>query len=497
MNIPLEHLSFRALFDELADAMLMVDQAGHIIMANPAAHALLGYAEDELCGLQVEALLPERYREHHRHSRAGYSTNPEKRSMGNGANLVALTRDGEELPLSIGLTPLKALGESTTLVTLYPDRRRQAEESLRASEEHLQLAKLAAGLGIFDRDLTRNILHWDQPSRELWGLTPEEDVTYEKFEAGIHPEDRAARDAIVQRALDPAGNGEYQAEFRVVRRNDGAVRWVAATGKVFFQNGRALRIAGVMRDITEYKTMEQKLQERRDETESLVNHQIAAQTASAIAHEINQPLAAISAYSEFALRDLQNSHVKSDSLCRALEGCVKQAQRAGNSLHELINFLQSGELVTEPMHLHSLVQEALVIANKDGYGKFNPLLHVEPDLPPVLGNPLQVQKVLLNLLRNGIEAIREAGFAAADITIKVSTRAGCNMAQVTVQDSGPGLNTEVAKRLFEPFFTTKPNGIGMGLTISRTLIESHGGQLWLDPEAAPGATFHFTLPFAP
>jgi signal transduction histidine kinase len=125
------------------------------------------------------------------------------------------------------------------------------------------------------------------------------------------------------------------------------------------------------------------------------------------------------------------------------------------------------------------------------------VLQLQPNLPPVLANRLQIEKVLVNLLRNSVEAMRNAGVPKSAITITVRTNAAGTMAQVTVQDCGPGLNADLVHRIFDPFFTTKPTGIGLGLAISRSLIEAHGGQLWADLDAGPGATFHFTLPLAP
>lgn len=498
MGNPLEGLSFHTLFDAAADAQLLADDAGHIILANPAARQLLGYAEEEMAGLIVEALMPARYRANHCRHRNNFFSQPEKRPMGNGQALVALCRDGRELQVDISLSPLVAQGQPCVLITIYnANQRRQAEDALHISEERLQLAKRAAGFGIFDRDLTQGTLHWDERSRELWGLNPEEAVTYEKFEAGIHPEDRAARQSAIDRALDPASNGEYHAEFRVIRSSNGVTRWIATTGRVIFESGRAVRLVGVMQDITEHKATERRLGERRAERESLLSQQVAFQTASAIAHELNQPLAAISAYSEVALRALGSDGVNSETLNRALRGCVDQAQRAGKSLHELLGFLHKGELVAEPIDLNSIVREALAIAQNDGFVGFQPTLELEHDMPPVLGSRIQVQKVLVNLLRNGVEAMRKAEVPAGAITITVKTLAERNMAQVTVHDSGPGLDVETAKRVFEPFFTTKSSGIGLGLAISRSLIDANGGQLWVDPDAGLGATFHFTLPFAP
>jgi two-component system, LuxR family, sensor kinase FixL len=124
------------------------------------------------------------------------------------------------------------------------------------------------------------------------------------------------------------------------------------------------------------------------------------------------------------------------------------------------------------------------------------MLQLEQNMPHVQGNRTQVLKILINLLRNAVEAMRGMGVTTSAITIQVQTNTDINMAHVTIQDSGPGLDAETAKRVFEPFFTTKPSGMGMGLAISRALTEANGGQLWLDPNTKAGATFHFTLPFA-
>ncbi|OIQ88676.1 sensor protein FixL [mine drainage metagenome] len=256
------------------------------------------------------------------------------------------------------------------------------------------------------------------------------------------------------------------------------------------------KLVNVVQSMAEHQAIERRLQERRAERESLLSRQVAVQTASAIAHELNQPLTAISAYSEMALYELGSGQVNYEKLSRALGGCVDQAQRAGRSLHELLGFLHKGELVSESMDLNGIVSDAFAIAQSIGYGGFNPRLELEPGLPLVLGNRIQVQKVLVNLVRNGVEAMRVAGVSDGAITVAAGIMEGANMVRVTVEDEGPGLDAETAKRVFEPFFTTKSGGVGLGLAISRSLIEANGGELWLETDARAGAAFHFTLPFA-
>jgi two-component system, LuxR family, sensor kinase FixL len=500
---PLKDLSFQTLFDAAADAMLLVNDSGHVVEANVAALELLEYTEEAMLGLAVEALIPNRFRNHHHQYRDNFFKNPEKRTMGNGRDLFALSRSGKELAVDIGLSPIKTQNQVYILITFYlADKRREAEQALRLNLERLQLAKQVAGLGVFDLDIGQNIVHFDESLHQIWGAGPDELIDYETLTNTTHSEDRAARQAALEAASDPAGNGVYETEYRVINATDNSLHWIAAVGKMHFKDGKAARLIGVIRDVTTRKMLEKKLQEQRGEAEDAFQQQVAIRTASAIAHELNQPLAAISAYSEVALHALDNAAANPEKLKRALEGCVAQAQRAGTSLHELMAFLQEGELITERFDLNDCVKEALAATKGDGYNEFQPILHLQKNMPAVLANRIQVQKVLVNLLVNAVDAMRGADLINSEITVTVRTHKDLNMAHATVKDSGPGINQDMLKRIFEPFFTTKPTGIGMGLAISRALIEANGGQLWLEPRhtsqsAKPGATFHFTLPFAP
>ncbi len=497
MTDALKNLSFRALFDAAVEAKLLVDDTGRIVLVNPAAQLLFGYSEEELNEITVEMLIPARYREQHQHYRALFLNNPDKRAMGNGKALAALHRDGTEMILDISLSPIKTQKQLYILIAfIITDQRLKAEKALRASEERLRLAKQAASLGIFDCDCENKIIYWDEQMRRLWGEESNDSVTYNEFLSMIHPEDRAARKAAYNHAIEPTGNGEFSAEFRVIHPISGIEHWISTIGRVHFEAGHAKRLVGVAQDITEKKNLQKKLQDQRNEIESLFKHQVAERTASAIAHELNQPLTAISAYSEVVLQALTNQEIDFDKVKKALEGCVEQAQRAGRSLHELLAFLQKGEIKTEQLNLNSIISESLNIVRDNGYGEFHHVLNLQQDLPAVQANRTQILKVLVNLIKNAAEAMLIASVPISTITISVQTFAEANMALVIIQDNGPGLDKDMAKRIFEPFFSTTPNNIGMGLAISRALIETNGGQLWVDPDTSQGAKFQFTIPYA-
>lgn len=253
----------------------------------------------------------------------------------------------------------------------------------------------------------------------------------------------------------------------------------------------------VLTDITAWKNSARETHERRKEMDELQKLHVAAQTASAIAHELNQPLLAIASYSRAALLMLKSGKPDVGEICCALEGNERQVQRAEQSIREMFDFLSSNEF---PVETFDLVQEIILIledARKEHELIFQSSLRLEEKLPPVRANRTHVQKALFNLLRNGIEAATRASGAPLPVITVTMRKAGeDNAAQVTVQDNGPGFSEEGARRVFEPFFTTKEGGFGMGLTISRSLIEMNGGELWLAERCGPGAAFNLTIPLA-
>jgi len=496
---PLEGLDSRAFFDAAADAMLLVDSGGDILLANRAFRQMLGYHDTQsLIGSSVESLMPERHRQRHRNYRRQYAEKPAQRAMGNGRNLVVLNSDGQEIPVYIGLSPLQNGERPLVLATFhFPDSALLSSKVLWESEERLRLAKSAAGLGVFDFDLLNRSALCDERIREIWGFSADETITYGMLTDGLHPQDLPLRNAAIQHAIDPDGDGEYQVEYRVINKKDRSEHWVATTGKVFFFNGAAIRMVGVVRDISKQKKLERDLRRQQTEMEGLLKRQMAAQTAAAIAHEINQPLAAISAYSEVALHALSSGHADTSQLTHALNGCFTQAQRAGNSLHELLAFLQRSDMEMESITFDSLWQELLISLKHDDLHDFELKTELAEQLPAFSGNRTQILKVLLNLLFNAAEAMHDAGISPATVTLSTALTKDRKNVRISVRDKGPGIPAEIARQLFEPFFSTKPNGIGMGLKLSRAMIENMGGKLWLDETAGKHTTFHFTLPRAP
>jgi PAS domain S-box-containing protein len=279
---------------------------------------------------------------------------------------------------------------------------------------------------------------------------------------------------------------------------DGSLRYVQLESRREKQTKKLHIINTILTDISIRKHLEKELKIQQDDLSLMHQQQVAIHTASAIVHEINQPLTAISMYCEVATKYLKDNKVKAELLYAALSGCVQQAQRGGQSIYHLLEYLHGSKKITESFDLRTVIKDACTISQNNWQVSFNSILEFEIDLPPVKGCSMQIQKVVITLFQNSLEAMKGAGIKMPTITTSVRSLEKGDMVMVSVRDNGPGVEKETAQRIFDPFYSTKSIGIGLGLTIGRSLIEANGGQLWLDnaTDENIGSVFHFTLPLA-
>ncbi|MGZ8214681.1 MAG: PAS domain S-box protein [Methylosarcina sp.] len=376
--------------------------------------------------------------------------------------------------------------------------RRTAEEELRTAQKRLALIVEEVKAGYWDWDLDTGTVYVSPEWKRQIGIDEPESLNHwEDWEGILHPDDLAMVVAATENyiaGLLPV----FELEFRL-QHKDGAYRLMHSRGGLLRdQNNHPYRMLGINLDITDYKKQKE-ITERRNKMERSFRLYVVTQTAAAIAHELHQPLSAISSYAEVALHMLRSGNQDPDKLSLVVKNCVEQAQRAGGVIRQLMDILRKDESLSEPMDINPLIKEALELVKEDGQlGTFNVELELASGLPPVKANSLQIEKVLINLLRNGLESMRESGLSAGTITVTTRSVDGTPaMAQVTVSDVGKCVtDSAILKTMFQPFYSTKSNGLGMGLAISRALIEAHGGKMWAEQNADVGISVHFTLPFA-
>ncbi|HUX29198.1 MAG TPA: chemotaxis protein CheB [Thiobacillus sp.] len=247
-------------------------------------------------------------------------------------------------------------------------------------------------------------------------------------------------------------------------------------------------------DITEQRHAENRARETLEEASRLQRLQTANELATLLAHELNQPLAAIATYAETGKQLLRHMPLDHDRLAANLERISQQSLRAGEAIRHLRAFVGRGRIDPVPTDLNAVARSTCTLMAPKARARGVDIALDLTTLPPVLAVDVHIEQVLLNLLRNAIDAIRDANMSSGSIT--VTTRRFEDMAQVSVIDSGPGIDAAVADKVFEPLASHKEYGLGVGLRISRSLIEAHGGRLWVEPHT-PGGIFHFVLPFAP
>jgi PAS domain S-box-containing protein len=330
----------------------------------------------------------------------------------------------------------------------------------------------------------------NQRFREYTGLSVEEGLGWGWMNA-FHPEDRAEEE---WRAAFAAGE-PFEKEARL-RRADGVYRWfLLRAAPLRDERGNVVKWYGTTTDIEDRRRAEEALQEAQDKLAHVTRTQAMGELAAAIAHEVNQPLTAIVTNANFSLRQLKGSTANLDELRTAITEIGNDATRASAVISRIRGLLVKGSPRRMELDINKVIQEVItLLRNELTRNHVSLRTDFASNLAPVSGDPVQLQQVLINLVVNAIEAMRLYPDRTRELRIRSAKNAHGILVQV--QDSGPGIKPELVDGIFEPFFTTKAEGIGMGLAISRSIIESHGGQLSL-VSASRGALFQFILPVNP
>jgi two-component system sensor kinase FixL len=366
--------------------------------------------------------------------------------------------------------------------------RKRAEAAVREQASLLNLTHDS----IFVRDMRNVITYWNRGAEDFYGWTAAEVVG----KATTHQLLRTAFPAPLEEIdAELLSTGHWEGEL-VHTKADGARVVVASRWSLQRdEQQQPFAILELNNDITGRKRAEEKLQQAvQAELTHLARVTTLGELTASIAHEVNQPLAGVVANAEACLLWLDGTPPILDEARRSMEWIIKDGNRAGEVIGRIRALSKKAESQKVPLRINDAVNEAIALVQRELFNQRIALrMELAPTLPEVLADRIELQQVIINLLINGIEAMQPVSDRPRELVIR-SLPDHAHQVLVTVQDCGVGISSENAGRLFDAFFTTKSAGMGMGLSICRSIIAAHGGRLWAEPNLPHGATFHFTLP---
>jgi PAS domain S-box-containing protein len=477
---------YRDLVEHSQDLLCTHDLDGKLVSTNPEPARILGYEVAELLKIPMRDLIAPEYREQFDR----YLLRVRTAGMDKGL-MAVVTRTGERRIWEYHNT-LRTEGVPSPIVRGMAhdvtDRIR-AEREVRASEERFrQLAENIREVFYLTDLQSHRTLYISPAYEEVWGRTCQslyEDM--KSFLDSIHPDDR---DAVLRAYVS---HSPFLREYRIFRP-DGSMRWICDRGfPIRNEKGQVYRLAGIAEDITERKRAEHALQESQAALARVTRIATMGELAASIAHEINQPLGAVVTNGGAALHWMAGQPPNLEETREAIERTIREAKRASDVIGRIRALLQKAPPQMKRLDLNAVIREVLALVDNELLSSgVRVQTELARDVAAVLGDRVQLRQVMLNLILNGIEAMSTITDRPRELRIRSARHPDGVLIQV--QDSGKGVDPDQADRIFESFFTTKPQGIGMGLSISRSMVEAHGGRLWFTPGSSYGAVFQFTVP---
>jgi PAS domain S-box-containing protein len=378
------------------------------------------------------------------------------------------------------------------LATEIEDRKR-AEEALRRSEAYLAEAQRLTHTGSWAVDYcTLDAVHWSEETFRIYGVDPQQGLpTNQEFQRLVHPDDLPRISAVVEEALRT--KTDFTVDCRIVL-DGGALRHVQIIGHpAFAGNDDPIEYVGTVVDVTERKKIEEERERLRQVQAHLayVNRVTTmGELAASLAHEIKQPIAAALLDANLCLRALADNRLDFVTACHAASRIVKDVVWADEVINRTSALFKKESTERERVNIDAVIREMAALLQQEASASSIAIrTQLADDISDVLADRIQLQQVFMNLMLNAIDAMKGTG---GELTITSQMRAGSELL-IGVSDTGVGLPADNPEQIFESFVTTKPHGTGMGLTITRSIVEAHGGRLWATANPGPGATFLFTL----
>ena len=368
--------------------------------------------------------------------------------------------------------------------------RREAEAALRRSEGYLTDAQRLSHTGSFGWNVASGDIVWSKETYRIFGMDKTVTPTLDLILQRVHPDDRE----LVLHEIDRAARGEPDDDYehRLVMP-DGAVKHLTVrTHRAKYESGEE-ELVGALMDVTATRETQEALHTAQAELARVARVTALGQMSASIAHEVNQPLASISTTAVAGLRWLTRDVPEVDEARACLNYIVEEANRAAGVIRSVRDLARRADPELIPLDINEVIGEAVALVKPEALRQWVTVqLQLASGLPLVRGDRVQLQQVIINLAMNGVQAMASVTDRVRVLTIRTEQRESDEVL-VAVQDAGIGTEPEGLDRLFSAFYTTKPDGMGMGLSICRSIVEAHGGEVWASRNIGPGMTFQFTV----
>lgn len=475
------------------DAAIAINDVGDVVAWNKVAEQTFGWKSADATGRKLsELIVPVDLRELHDGGLERYLQTGVAHVLGKHIEVEGINRDGFRFPVELSTTEFVRNGERLIVGFLRDiSRRKEAEEQVRQVRERLDLAVHVHSIGVFDSNFVTGEVHWNIEAERIYGYAPGEiQITIDAWRSHVLDIDLERIDEIYKQA--PIDNSrEISYEFRI-RRRDGVIRNIESSAKLFYDdNGNLVRRVGVNIDVTERRAAERRLAETQAELIHVSRLNSLGAIASSLGHELNQPLQAIGSYIHAAKRTLEQRPSPSDDIAiAALDAAIETTMKAGRLIKQLRTMASKGEVRPTKVNVLSIVTEtALLVRDEAQEGSIKVNISFEDVETTAFADPVLLQQVVFNLLKNALQALEPTG-GCIDI---VGSVAGPDAIQIEIADNGPGLAEQIASNPFAAFASTKADGMGVGLSICRTIVEKLGGRISVKSSEL-GTSFFFTLP---
>ncbi len=482
----------QTLFDSAAEYIFVIDPEGTILQANRHVYKESGYSEDEVLGRHIKTFFSDESKE------LCDCNFPGLRERGyNRADIEFVCKDGRVLQMECSATAVPdEHGDFTSFLIIQRDvtERKRTETALAISEQRFRTIFNSSYqfIGLLDPDGI--LLEANQTALDLGKLRQEDVVGRPFWNTYWWRYSTEAQDRL-KTAVENAAQGRPVSHEEGVLDGNSEIRTLEFSLKpVINQPGETLFIILEGRDITDLKRAEEETLRHHQEMSHVVRLSTAGEMASGMAHELNQPLTALVSYCDTAMSLIKIGSSPPQQLVDILERASEQAHRAGEIIRHLREFIGKSSSCREPWDIDKIITTVIDFLKYD-VQKSNSSIEFHPGCQGcrVRVDRIQVEQVLINLMRNSLEAIVASNTTAGRVVIRSGLSAN-DRVEVTVEDNGPGIDREIADTLFDPFRTNKESGMGIGLSLSRAIIEAHEGRLWVDRGWQQGALFGFQLP---